>query len=204
MTLSAAALVLLAQCAPSVSPPTMAAIVAQESSWHPYEIGDNTARRIYRPATAKDAVAIATALLAKRHLIDVGLAGIDSSNFAAYHVGPGTVFEPCTNLRIGADILTRDYRAALHRYVDPQTALIAALESYNSGRFDGAPNYARQVYLRGLNVSVAIPAPDRGTPSPFLPFATPKRPLPLPLARPTPIPTTAPSTLIGKLAGIIP
>src|SRR3546814_7647533 len=62
---------------------------------------------------------------------DAGLMQINSANFARLGLTPETVFDPCTNLRAGAHVLTDNYRRASDAgRADP---LRAALSEYNSG-----------------------------------------------------------------------
>jgi hypothetical protein len=89
----------------------MAAIVEHESTWHPTAIGDNSVHphASYYPATFKQAVELANLLIGQHHNIDLGLAGINSSNLAGYHVTVAQALAPCVNLAIGADILNNGY-----------------------------------------------------------------------------------------------
>src|SRR3546814_1657563 len=71
---------------------------------------------------------------------------INSANFARLGLTPETVFDPCTNLRAGAHVLTDNYRRASDAgRADP---LRAALSEYNSGsRTRGLTNgYVGRVY----------------------------------------------------------
>lgn len=136
---------LIRHCAPAVAPSTMAAIVQVESGGNPLAIGDNTTRRSYYPHDRATAERLARRLLDAGHLLDVGIAQIDSMNFAKFGVTAHTIFDPCTNLSVGARILSGDYAFAAHRYGDGQVALRHAIGLYNTGRLDGGARYIARV-----------------------------------------------------------
>src|SRR5579863_9636497 len=103
---------LIRHCAPAVAPSTMAAIVRVESGGDPLAIGDNTTRRSYYPQDRATAERLARRLLDAGHLLDVGIAQIDSMNFAGFGLSLHTIFDPCINVSVGARILTDDYSFA--------------------------------------------------------------------------------------------
>ena len=146
MTLHALALAaLITHCAPIVAPSTMTAIVRVESGGNPLAIGDNTARRSYYPHDRAAAERLARRLLNAGHLLDLGIAQIDSMNFAGFGVTTHTIFDPCINLSIGAKILSDDYVFAARRYRDAQVALRHAIGMYNTGRLNGGARYIARV-----------------------------------------------------------
>jgi type IV secretion system protein VirB1 len=132
---------LIRHCAPAVAPATMTAIVHVESGGDPFAIGDNTTRRSYYPRDRATAERLARRLLGVGHLLDIGIAQIDSMNFAGFGVTAGTIFDPCINLSIGARILSGDYAVAARRYGPDQIALWHAIGMYNTGRLDGGSRY---------------------------------------------------------------
>ena len=146
MRLDALALAaLMAHCAPAVATSTMAAIVQVESGGDPFAIGDNTTRRSYYPHDRATAERLARRLLDAGHLLDLGIAQIDSMNFAGFGVTVHTLFDPCTNLSVGARILNGDYTFAAQRYGDGQVALRHAIGMYNTGRLNGGARYIARV-----------------------------------------------------------
>ncbi len=146
MTLDALTLAtLIAHCAPTVAPSTMTAIVQVESGSDPVAIGDNTTRRSYYPRDRRMAEALARRLLKAGHLLDVGIAQIDSMNFAGFGVSLHTIFDPCINLSVGAKILSGDYVVATRRYGTGQVALRHAIGMYNTGRLDAGGRYVARV-----------------------------------------------------------
>jgi type IV secretion system protein VirB1 len=136
---------LIRHCAPAVAPSTMAAIVQVESGGNPLAIGDNTTRRSYYPRDRATAERLARRLLDAGHLLDLGIAQIDSMNFAGYGVTAQTIFDPCTNLNVGGRILSGDYTFAAQRYRDGQVALRHAIGMYNTGRLNGGARYIARV-----------------------------------------------------------
>jgi type IV secretion system protein VirB1 len=136
---------LLAHCAPTVSSSTMTAIVHVESGGDPFAIGDNTTRRSYHPRNRSSAEALARRLLEQGHLLDLGIAQIDSMNLAGFGADVRSIFDPCVNLSIGASILSADYAFAHRRYSDNQIALRHAIGMYNTGQLNAGQGYIRRV-----------------------------------------------------------
>lgn len=136
---------LMTHCAPNVAPATMTAIVKVESGGDPLAIGDNTARRSYYPRDRATAERLARRLLNAGHLLDLGIAQIDSMNFAGFGVTVHSIFDPCTNLSVGARILSGDYTFAAQRYGDGQVALRHAIGMYNTGRLNAGARYIARV-----------------------------------------------------------
>jgi type IV secretion system protein VirB1 len=146
MTLHVLALAaLIRHCASTVAPSTMAAIVQVESGGDPLAIGDNTTRRSYYPRDRATAERLARRLLNAGHLLDIGIAQIDSMNFAGFGVTARPIFDPCTNLSVGARILSGDYAFAARRYGDGQVALRHAIGMYNTGRLNAGARYIARV-----------------------------------------------------------
>jgi type IV secretion system protein VirB1 len=136
---------LIRHCAPAVAPSTMAAIVQVESGGDPFAIGDNTAGRSYYPHDRATAERLARRLLDAGHLLDLGIAQIDSMNFAGFGATVHTIFDPCVNLNVGARILSDDYAFAMGRYRDAQVALRHAIGMYNTGRLNAGTRYIARV-----------------------------------------------------------
>jgi type IV secretion system protein VirB1 len=136
---------LITQCAPGVAPSIMAAIVQVESGGNPFAIDDNTTRRSYYPRDRANAEALANQLTGAGHLVDAGIAPIDSMNFAHLGVNVHTIFDPCTNLHAGSEILSSDYDFAKRRHGSGQIALRHAIGMYNMGRLDGGARYVQEV-----------------------------------------------------------
>ena len=103
---------LLMMCAPAVDPVTMAAVVKQESGGQPWVVNNNTTRKSMAFASKAVAVAAAVAAVGRGESVDMGLAQINSKNLPALGLTVGLVFDPCTNIAAGANILTAGYARA--------------------------------------------------------------------------------------------
>jgi type IV secretion system protein VirB1 len=130
---------LLQQCAPQVSPVTMAAIVRTESGFNPYAIGVVRGRLVRQPASLAEAVATTHALAAGGWNFSVGLAQVNRANWARYGLSEQSAFDPCRNLAAGAAILQGCFelarRARTYTSSDSQSVLHASLSCYASGNF---------------------------------------------------------------------
>lgn len=126
-------LALAQACAPSVAPATIAMIMRTESRGDPLAIHVNGDRLLRQPRSYNQAVAWATWLVAHRYNIDAGLMQVNSDNWPRLGLTPATVFEPCPNLRAGAEILAEGYARASQQYGAGQHALWAAVSAYNTG-----------------------------------------------------------------------
>jgi type IV secretion system protein VirB1 len=162
MIVSYALAQLLHGCAPRVAPATIAAIVLYESRGNPYAIDDDTERKSYFPRTAAAASALAASLLRRGHNIDVGLAQVNVSNFAAYGLTATSAFDECKNLRAGAAILVDRYRSAVRRYPLARLALLHALCAYNSGSERGDAGYAHGVLAMAQSLTWTQQVERRG------------------------------------------
>lgn len=136
---------LMQQCAPQVALATMSAIVRVESGGNPLAMWNNTTRSMVVPGSRLQAIAYLRQAMSAGDLVDVGLAQVDTENFAYLGLRPGNAFDVCTNLRAGSRILMADYRRATSVYGSGQSALFHAFEAYNSGRFRGDSEYADRI-----------------------------------------------------------
>ncbi len=133
MTYSAAALLALAsQCAPSVAPETVLAIIQTESSGEPFALNVNGGRQPARQSSAADAAATARRFVAAGYSVDLGLGQINSRNMRWLGLTWENVFDPCTNVATLGRVLTTNYNS-VSAGRDPQTALRVALSMYNTG-----------------------------------------------------------------------
>ncbi|PXX07180.1 type IV secretion system protein VirB1 [Paraburkholderia tropica] len=127
------------QCAPQVSPLTMAAIVRTESGFNPYAIGVVHGRLERQPANEAEAVATVHALERGGWNFSVGLAQVNRSNWPVYGLGERSAFDTCRNLAAGAAILQGCFelarRAHARASADAQSDLRAGLSCYASGDF---------------------------------------------------------------------
>lgn len=133
MAYSAAAILALAsQCAPSVAPETVLAIVQTESNGDPFALNVNGGRQPARQSSAADAAATAQRYVAAGYSVDLGLGQINSRNMRWLGLTWESVFDPCTNVAALARVLTTNYNS-VKAGRDPQTALRVALSMYNTG-----------------------------------------------------------------------
>ncbi|WP_373476546.1 lytic transglycosylase domain-containing protein [Sphingorhabdus sp.] len=133
MAYSAAALLALAsQCAPSVAPETVLAIIQTESSGEQFALNVNGGKQPARQTNAADAAATARRYVAVGYSVDLGLGQINSRNMRWLGLTWDTVFDPCTNVAALARVLTTNYNSVKVGR-DPQTALRVALSMYNTG-----------------------------------------------------------------------
>jgi type IV secretion system protein VirB1 len=152
---------LAAECAPTVAPETMAAIVRVESRFQPYAININGGARLERqPASLPEAVATAEWLIAHGYNIDVGLGQVNSTNLPKLGLAVKDAFDPCRNLIAASKILTDNYITAKQRTSDNQAALHAALSAYNTGSFTrGFGNGYVSAVLKGAGVAQGSAGP---------------------------------------------
>jgi type IV secretion system protein VirB1 len=133
MAYSAAAILALAsQCAPSVAPETVLAIIQTESRSDPFALNVNGGRQPTRQINAADAAATARRFVAAGYSVYLGLGQINSRNMRWLGLTWETVFDPCTNVAALGRVLTANYNSAKDGR-DPQTALRVALSMYNTG-----------------------------------------------------------------------
>ena len=129
---AAAILALASQCAPTVAPETVLAIIQTESSGEQFALNVNGGRQPARQTSAADAAATARLYVAAGYSVDLGLGQINSRNMRWLGLTWETVFDPCTNVAALARVLTTNYNS-VKAGRDPQTALRVALSMYNTG-----------------------------------------------------------------------
>lgn len=153
------------ECAPTVAPQTMAAVVSVESRFNPYAIGVVGGRLTRQPKSHDEAVATARQLASDGWNFSLGVAQINRHNLSKYKVGYADAFDACTNLRVGSKILEDCYVRASKRTTEPQAALQAAFSCYYSGNFTqgfkpnktGEPSYVKKVLANAVVEPQAIP-----------------------------------------------
>lgn len=149
---------LAAQCAPEVHPTTLMAVVMHESKANPFAIGINGDVRLPRqPETKAEAIETATWLKEQGYNFDAGLGQINIKNFEWLGLSIAEAFEPCSNLRGAATVLTNCYGRAVPRFKEGQQALRAALSCYNTGNFSAGFRNGYVVKVAG-QLTQLIPA----------------------------------------------
>jgi type IV secretion system protein VirB1 len=155
-------LALAQECAPTVAPQTMAAVVNVESSYNPYVVGGRLARQ---PKSREEAVATAQQLENDGWNFSLGVAQVNRYNLPKYQITYEQAFDACTSLRVGSKILEDCYVRASKRTPEPQAALHAAFSCYYSGNFTrgfkpdvaGKPSYVQKVLASAGVQPQAIP-----------------------------------------------
>lgn len=162
-------LALAQQCAPTVAPQTMAALIQVESRFRPYAIGVVGGRLERQPTTREEAISTAKALADGGWNFSMGIAQVNRYNLSPYNLDYQSVFDPCANLRAGSKILEDCYTRAKRTIASDQAALNAAISCYYSGNFYrgkkadklGEPSYVQKV----LAQADVVPPPIRVVPA---------------------------------------
>ncbi|WP_432816469.1 lytic transglycosylase domain-containing protein [Xanthomonas hortorum] len=173
------------QCAPTVAPQTMAALVQVESGFNPYAIGVVDGRLARQPSNLEEAVATAQQLEAGGWNFSLGIAQVNRHNLPKYKLTYAQAFDACANLRAGSKILEDCYtRASVKLAGTAQNPLHAAFSCYYSGNFSrgfkadkvGQPSYVQKVLASAGVSPKAIPVVPavggRTSPTARVPAAT--------------------------------
>jgi type IV secretion system protein VirB1 len=172
------------QCAPTVAPVTIQALVKTESGFNPYAIGVVGGHLARQPASRNEALATARALEAAGWNYSMGVAQVNRANLRALGLTSESVFDPCANLRAGAVILADCYKRASGTGLGPQGALRAALSCYYSGNFTRGfePDQHGKTYVQrvaanaaDLPVSAGVVPPIAVVPDHAAPASAPAR-----------------------------
>jgi type IV secretion system protein VirB1 len=140
-------IVLLKSCAPHAALNTMLAVATTESDFHPYAISVNRPQQIAtsiglnnqaielarQPNSRHEAILWMRWLLQHRISVSVGLLQVSTENAARFHLKPEQLFDPCTNIAVGANLLAEAYAAQVRAAPYDPDALLHALSVYNSG-----------------------------------------------------------------------
>lgn len=162
MNLSAAVLAtLLSQCAPNVSPVTAMAVIQTESGGNPYVVANVSDGVSKAFEDEKSAIAYVNDLSRHGKTYSAGLMQVYSKNFSAYQVDNSTIFNPCTNIKAGAKILTENYES--QKGGDVQKNLRKSLSMYYSGNetrgFKKEKQYDNTSYVERVEKKAyAVPA----------------------------------------------
>ena len=123
--------VLAQQCAPEIATEAVVPIIMTESRGDALQINVNKGPRV-RAASVIEGAAIVRRYMAAGYTVDVGLAQVNSSNFARLGVTVEQAFNPCTNLRLASAVLQHGYGLA-SRYYTGIDAISATYSLYNTG-----------------------------------------------------------------------
>jgi type IV secretion system protein VirB1 len=153
----------LSQCGPAVAPATTQAIIRVESGGDPFAIGDNNLKKSFSPGSKREAVSLATQLIARGHSVDLGLMQINSQHLGPMGLSLEDAFDPCRNVKVGTTILADFYQR--YRTGDPAGSLMKALSAYNTGQaWKGADYVNRILAAAGVNYRVMF-VPVEGAPT---------------------------------------
>jgi type IV secretion system protein VirB1 len=86
-----------------------------------------------QPRTLDEARAWTRYLVNRGRTVSIGLLQVNSEHATSLGLTWDQLFDPCTNVRVGAHLLTAYYRQAAAVLGDGQQALEFALSGYNSG-----------------------------------------------------------------------
>jgi len=146
--ISVASFQTLAQsCAANVPVSTLEAIARTESALYPYALSINRPHQLARrqgwnratitlerqPASLEEAVAWTKWLLGQGITVSIGLLQVNSGHAAHLHLTAEQLFDPCTNLRSGAALLSATYTTTARIQGEGFAALDSALSYYNTG-----------------------------------------------------------------------
>lgn len=122
-----------------VHPKTTHEIIKHESSFMQDAININRRKpsdsslKVPDGADIEAKILFAESLYASNVNFDVGLMQVNSFNFKSFGVSVREAFDPCTNIRLGTEILKRFYARAERSVGSGQEALKYALSAYNTG-----------------------------------------------------------------------
>ena len=158
---------LIHTCAPAVDAALMQAIIQTESNGNPLSLVDagladlpwskrKTQVRSLQPANRQAAEKAATDLIAQGHIVAIGMAQVTSPHLQPLGLTVSQLFDPCTNIAVGARILQNFSAIAPDRQ--------SALSAYNTGNFtSGIENgYVTRIIdrLTGANLAHGPRSPN--------------------------------------------
>src|SRR5437016_6610246 len=134
-------------CGANVPVSTLEAIARTESALHPYALSINRPHQLARrqgwnratitlerqPASLEEAIAWTKWLLAQGITVSIGLLQVNTEHAAHLHLTAEQLFDPCTNLRSAAALLSTTYAGTARIHGEGFAALDSALPYYNTG-----------------------------------------------------------------------
>jgi type IV secretion system protein VirB1 len=156
-----AAITVLAQrCASEVATEAVVPLVVTESGGDDLSININRGPRV-RAGSVAEGAALVRRYMTQGYTVDVGLAQINSANFARLGVTVEQAFDPCTNLHLASSLLQEGYGLASRHY-SGLDAISATYSLYNTGTLTrGFRNgYVGRVWsaASGMGTIQAVPA----------------------------------------------
>lgn len=147
-------------CAPTVDRTTLAAIANVESGFNPYAIGVVGGRLERQPVSLGEAIATVNNLQKLGYNFSMGLIQVNRYNVARLGENYQSIFDPCRNLRAGAQILVDCFNRARSNGMNQQAALRAAFSCYYSGNFATGFNTG---YVQRVVASAGVDTPQSGS-----------------------------------------
>jgi type IV secretion system protein VirB1 len=124
------------RCAPHVATSTMNAIVQTESHGRPYAIGLNHGYHlVYQPKSYEQARAWVIYLEKHHYNFDIGLGQVNIVNIHKFGYSAVDALDPCINIKMSAEVLTKSYAQALNKSSTKNDALLKAISAYNTGNY---------------------------------------------------------------------
>ena len=173
----AAIIVLAQQCAPEIATEAVVPLVLTESGGDDLSININKGPRV-RVASIAEGAALVRRYMAAGYTVDVGLAQVNSVNFARLGVDVEQAFDTCTNLRLASSMLRAGYGLAIQHYTGLD-AISATYSLYNTGTLTrGFRNgYVGRVWSTACGMgTIQTPPPIPGSPSAAVPTASTAKP----------------------------
>jgi type IV secretion system protein VirB1 len=138
---------LRSRCIPEASLTTLRAIVRVESNGNPnamqidfptallrqWHLPAGTLRLERQPSKRRQALDWLAYFQRYTVFVDLGLMQVSTAEAQRLGLSPESLLEPCTNLRVGWQILEEDYRREIKTYGAGQEALRHAISRYNTG-----------------------------------------------------------------------
>lgn len=163
------------QCTGLIQPETMQAIVKVESRSNPYAIGVVHGRLERQPRNLAEAIATAQALERDGWNFSLGITQVNRHNLEKYKLDYQAAFDPCSNIRAGADILKDCFDRARPRATTSESAWRMAYSCYYSGNFKtgfirdfkGQPSYVNKVLASMGKRTSAIRVTSNNQPNRF-------------------------------------
>jgi type IV secretion system protein VirB1 len=135
------------RCVPTAPASTLDAIIGAESSGNPnamqidfpksllrrWHLPNGTLRLRRQPSSQREALDWLAYLQGFGIFVDLGLMQVSTAEAQRRGLPAESLLEPCTNLRVGWEILEEDYRVEMKTYGPGQDALRHAISRYNTG-----------------------------------------------------------------------
>ena len=164
------------KCVPEAPLSTLNAIVRVESGGNPnamqidfpktllkrWHLPAGTIALKRQPANAQEALTWLRYFESYGIYVDLGLMQVSSYEAKRRKIVPESLLDPCTNMRIGWQILEDAYRIEVATYGPGQTALQHAMSRYNTG--DTARGFDNGYVQRVLVALGHLPNPPQSTP----------------------------------------